>query len=155
MSCADDAPRPHVVFHDDHFWTEGGGAKWRFAKYSLWFALRLRQLAAPIAVAWMPNPAQMQNPQMSERLPSMMGGLGILRPDALPPVLANRSAAWLRERIERGEYRRVDVPLEPGGRNTGAEQTALAAMTDAHDARPIAYFLTGPAEPMHWHGAAG
>ena len=92
----------HVIFHNDHIWSEGGGAKWRFVKYALWFTLRLRQLAGSDEVVWMPNPAQMQNPQMSELLPSMMGGLGITQPTAPAPALVNRTVKWLHERVQSG-----------------------------------------------------
>ncbi|KAL1515549.1 hypothetical protein AB1Y20_002169 [Prymnesium parvum] len=151
MSCS---RQPHVVFHDDHVWTEGGGAKWRFVKYGLWLTLRLRQLVGSEDVQWLPNPAQMQNPQMSRRRPSMMGALGIVQPTAPPPVLANRSAAWLGERVRLGEYRRVNLELHPT-ENSGAERKALAAIADTSDPLPLAFYAVGPSQPMHWHGSAG
>jgi hypothetical protein len=145
----------HIVFHDDHIWTEGMGAKWRFVKYALWLTLRLRQQRSDIA--WLPNPAQMQNPQA--HVPSMMGGLGMLQPTAPPPALADRSASWLRECVRLGGIRRVDLqlqtkvePLELVLR--AAEAKALATMREAGGQR-VAFFLSGPHAPMHWHGSAG
>eukprot|EP00591_Stephanopyxis_turris_P002157 CAMPEP_0195530090 /NCGR_PEP_ID=MMETSP0794_2-20130614/32848_1 /TAXON_ID=515487 /ORGANISM="Stephanopyxis turris, Strain CCMP 815" /LENGTH=433 /DNA_ID=CAMNT_0040661511 /DNA_START=49 /DNA_END=1350 /DNA_ORIENTATION=+ len=166
-SCADDTEDlttiPHIVFPDDHIWTEGAGAKWRFVKYGIWFTLRLQQLLLSdntnTTISLLPNPAQMQNPHQLA-LPSMLGGMGIIQPYSPKPVLANRSPQWLRDQIDNGCYVRIDLELSPTS-NAEVEQEALAAIRHSEKqgkkgrSKPVALFLTGPIDPMHWHGSAG
>lgn len=161
----------HVLFHDGSPHSEGAGAKWREVKYGLWLSLRLNWLlqgkVGNTTLAWLPNPAMMQNPHVDE-YKSMMGGLGLL--DAGAPV--NReSPAWLHERVREGAFKVVELRAEKkrlpplahsprqvartghtDGTDRALEQQALAALATA--SQPVAFFLDTSA-PMHWHGSAG
>ena len=168
-----DGKRPHVLFHDGSAHTEGIGAKWREVKYAVWLALRVnwllqsQSLQNNATLAWLPNPAMMQNPHLDEHR-SMMGGLGIL--DAGAPVL-RKPPAWLEEQVHSGALSVVELKLEqkkfpslPGsfGRSARTGPTAasdralerqmLDAITSA--TQPIAFMLR-ETQPMHWHGSAG
>ncbi len=161
----------HVLFHDGSVHSEGVGAKWREVKYAVWLVLRVNWLLqshpqSNATLAWLPNPAMMQNPHLDEHR-SMMGGLGIL--DAGMPVL-RETPAWLEEQVQSGAYSVVELQLEqkkfaplPGllqSSRTGhtaasdraLERKVLAAMASA--GRPVAFYLRRT-EPMHWHGSAG
>lgn len=140
-----------LVFQVGSSWTEGAGAKWRFVKYGLWFALRLQTLTN-VTVGWVPNPAQWQNPSMSRSLPSMMGGLGIIQSTAPRPVV-HLPTAWL-ELVASGEFARLDVQLQQRD-NAAAEAAALGALHHGGEHRPLVLFVTAPNEPMHWVGSAG
>lgn len=161
----------HVVFTDEAIWTEGMGAKWRFVKLGLWFALRLRQrlhggdagnvASQSATVAWLPNPAEMQNPHVADRM-SMMGGLGILQPTAPPPALHGRSAQWLHACVDSGEFRRVNVTLQMTLAGAGAaEASVVDSLRDwsnlpPQQRQPLAFFVSSTKlQPMHWHGSAG
>ena len=167
-----DGKRPHVLFHDGSAHTEGIGAKWREVKYAVWLTLRVnwllqsQSLQNNATLAWLPNPAMMQNPHLKHR--SMMGGLGIL--DAGAPVL-RKPPAWLEEQVHSGALSVVELKLEqkkfpplPGGFGRSArtgptaasdralERQMLDAITSA--TQPIAFMLR-ETQPMHWHGSAG
>lgn len=146
----------HIIFQTDHLYTEGAGAKWRWAKIGLWLAMRMNQLlrdagaSCNASVAWLPNPAQMQNPQAI--IPSMMGGLGILQASAPPPALTGRSQQWLLDSVAAGAYLRVDEEFfRPNGGSDADEREMLDTILQA-GSTPLAFFMTGPKEPMHFHG---
>ena len=168
-----DGKRPHVLFHDGSAHTEGIGAKWREVKYAVWLTLRVnwllqsQSLQNNATLAWLPNPAMMQNAHLDEHR-SMMGGLGIL--DAGAPVL-RKPPAWLEEQVHSGALSVVELRLDqkkfpplPGGFGRSArtgptaasdralERQMLDAMATA--TQPIA-FLLRETQPMHWHGSAG
>ena len=142
----------HILFHEGSPHSEGLGAKWREVKIGLHLTLRLGWLLSSrqrndTTVAWLPNPAMMQNANLQTHR-SMMGALGIL--DAGAPVL-KESPSWVRARLASGEL--VEVELD-GRHELGAlEQQALEAL--ANPTTPVALVLRHTSSPMHWHGAAG
>ena len=155
----------HVVFHRGSSHSEGAGAKWREVKYGIWLALRLSWLLQSnenASVAWLPNPAMMQNPHIDIHR-SMMGGMGMI---GAAPLALQHSPSWLRDQISSGAFDQVQLrpdlkrrSVRGGGyvhtvaTDRAIEAQALRAIGSA--TKPVAFILQDTWAPMHWHGSAG